>query len=110
MYPRSYRYLTERETPGTKKREVPKTVIEATPIGWKATITDYTLSYKLAIEFSHLADFWATLENALAGKGGMWSEAQCGEAHKARKAEENLRLKDAPDPLYNAAKGRERRK
>jgi hypothetical protein len=109
QFPRTLAFLTDRELPGGKRRDVPKLLLEATPQGWKAVLTDYTLSYKCTIEFRHFSELLETLEMAFAGKAGSWQESQAGEGAKARKQAEQERLKDAPDPLYNMARGRERK-
>lgn len=102
-------FLTDKELPGGKLREVPRITLEATPRGYKATMTDYLLSMKLVVEFLHIEQIFDALEAGFRNPKALWVEVKSGEGYKLRKEEERKRLAAQSDELYNAAKGGGRR-
>jgi len=100
-----WEFLTDRQYPGGKSREVPRITLEATETGWRVVVTDYNLSVKLTHEFEHLSDFVNQLASCWLRKRGRWQATKSGEGYKRRKANEDSELAKRPDELYHLAKG-----
>lgn len=103
-YPTLLRFLTDRSLPGGKSREVPRLSIAATPKGFKATLTDYTLSMAYDVEFRHFEQLLEALTTGFTANCLGWRPVMVGEAYKARKEIERKQLESNPDEVYNAAK------
>lgn len=102
---RSLRFLTDRQFPGGKTREVPRVTIESQPDGFRLTATDYNLSVKGTVDFEFAADWLKAFEDLIEGRRGKWIEVKSGDGYKRRKAEEERQLATNPDALYTLAKG-----
>lgn len=85
-YPALWRLLTQRV--GAKGRaKQPATVrIEATPTGFRATLSDLTLSVALSVESEHIEGLWAALERGIRDPRAPWRELRHGERANAVKA------------------------
>lgn len=104
-HPLAWRFLTDRQFPGGKTREVPRVSLEALSDGWRLSVSDYNLSVKGTVEFPLLRDLWGSFEALMKGRRGKWVEIKSGEGYKRRKAEEERQLASRPDELYTLAKG-----
>lgn len=98
-------FLTDREFPGGKTREVPRVALVATQSGWKATLTDYTLSMAYTVEFRHISQLLDALSTGFTDPDARWVPVKVGDGYKARKEEERKMLETRPDEVYHAAKG-----
>lgn len=85
-YPAVWKLLTQRV--GTKGRaKQPATVrIEATSTGFRATISDLTLSVALSVESEYMEGLWAALERGIRDPRAPWRELRHGERANAVKA------------------------
>jgi hypothetical protein len=85
-HPALWRLLTQRV--GAKGRaKQPATVrIEATPTGFRATLSDLTLSVALSVESEYIEGLWAALERGIRDAKAPWRELRHGERANAVKA------------------------
>lgn len=100
-----WEFLTDRELPGGKRREVPRVTVVAISGGWRATITCYLLSMKFEVDFRHLHQIYDALGTAFTNPDAKWVEIAAGEGAKLRKEEERKRLAAQSDEVYDAVKG-----
>lgn len=98
-------FLTDRELPGGKSRDVPRIMLSAVPGGFKAVLTDYLLSMKFEVEFRYLHQLIPALATAWTNPNARWIPVAVGEGHKIRKEEERKRLAGKSDEVYDAVKG-----
>jgi hypothetical protein len=92
-------HLTDRVFPSGKSRDCATVRIEATPLGWRVTLTDLSIGYKISAESETLYSIWDGLEAALAADKAPWTPVAYGEAAQERRARERSRLEGTKNDL-----------
>lgn len=91
-YPNVFAWMTKREFPSGKRRDVSRIQLVCTEHGFKATITDYNLSMAYDAVSETLEGLFTALETGWLPNARGWREVKSGAGYLARKEEERKKL------------------
>lgn len=92
--PALWQLLTQRVGLSGRSKQTASIRIEATPTGFRATLSDLTLSVALTVDFEHLNDAYDALERAIRNPAAPWRDLKHGERATAIKTRDSKKAVD----------------